>query len=114
MTKRYVVHFVIASVIAASGPVLAAGPLDGTYRGDTSLVGSRGRRCTPGGAMRVRVVDSAFDWKRDGQLVSVKIGPDGTFSSQNGRRFVSGTITGNTLSAVAKGAACDYSWTLAK
>ena len=98
----------------ASGAAWAATPFDGVYRGNFENAGGPGMRCPAGAAIAFTVRDGAFTWRLPAGEVSVPVGIDGSFSAQNGSRFVNGRITDGRMTARTTGGPCFYTWTLAR
>ena len=112
-------------MILACALVLAGGaawaqtavPVDGVYAGGADLLGTaQGRaaqgRCDQRIAFKLRIKDRAFTWKLPTSQAAILIAPDGTFSGQNGRRVINGSIHGAHFAARTVGPGCNYIWSL--
>ena len=107
--------------IGATGS-LAAGPADGTYRGDSSITVGPPSTCGKNVKTSVKVVDGHFDYTWDKEplvLIPVTIAADGSVS---GERFVGknagasakGRLTGNNLEVDFVGKVCTRHLSLKK
>ncbi len=91
----------------------AASPFDGAYKGDYRL-GGGGGSCPAGGPFTVRVADGKFEWVIGQDRTTVTIAADGSFSGQNGRRYLQGKAESGRITAQTLGAACNYTWALSR
>jgi hypothetical protein len=100
--------------LTMTAAAFAATPFDGTYRGEYSSIGGAGARCPAGSAMTLTIRDGQFTWRNQSDATPIQVGPDGSFSGQNGRRFVTGRVAGGKITATTSGLACNYAWSLSK
>ncbi len=95
----------------------AQAPVDGVFVGGADISGAAGGRAANGRCnqtMRftLHVRDRSFVWRLPTSQVPVAIAPDGSFSAQNGSRFINGRIQGTHLAAQTTGRGCSYVWSL--
>ncbi len=109
-------HFaLVVTVVLAAVPARAALPVDGVYKGSAALGANRNGHCGPGITFNLVVTDGAFTWGGLNQeKIVVRVGPDGTFNAQNGRRFMQGRIANGTLTAHVSAEYCEYDWSLTR
>jgi hypothetical protein len=99
------------------GRAQAPAPVDGVYDGGADIQGAAtGRaasgRCDQRIAFKLHIRNRTFTWKLSTSQTSVTVSPDGSFSAQNGGRFLSGRIQGTHFAANTTGRGCGYIWSL--
>ncbi len=101
--------------LGLAGATLAAGPFDGTYKGESTLTKGREGTCTnPERSATIRVVDGGFNymWHRGNNIeIHVSIANDGTVSGtktwgRSARVTASGRATPGALEIELNGVDC--------
>lgn len=111
---RYVVlaAFVAAATAAPYSGAHAASPFDGTYAGESPVVGAASPACK-GYHMTVVVKDGHFDTTMLNIPFSVDVGANGVFSATAMKRggkvgYVTGRISGDTMAMDYHAADCAH------
>lgn len=116
MVRSRMMLALVAAAFASMAPAWAATPFDGTYKGSATLSASRGGKCDQTLAFSLPVREGKFNWRLPGagamEVVTLK--PDGSFSAQNGKRFLSGKAGDGKLTAHTVGDYCEYDWALVR
>jgi hypothetical protein len=95
---------IAAAAVLITAAAEAAGPLDGVYEGSRTVVRSgREARCGSDITSHFRIKDGALLWETGGNLISIPIAQDGTFSQGVGGGTVSGRVAAGKITADFEG-----------
>ena len=102
-----------APMATAPQPVAAApGRIDGIYKGTVTPTKIANRRCPRPGEATARIRDGVLTRRWNNQTLTATVQPDGTFSGQGGRAFLTGKVGGGVLEFDVVGESCGYHFAL--